>query len=82
MSVHPCESCSMPIESGRYCPYCATPSGELQPFEERFEEMIGWQIHCKPELSREQAERETIAFMRSMPAWREHPRVLERLAHS
>lgn len=76
-----CESCSMPIESGRYCSYCTTPTGELQPFEERFEKMVGWQLRSKPELSRAQAERETIAFMASMPAWREHPRVLERLAH-
>ncbi len=34
---HPCESCSMPIESGTYCSYCVTSTGELQPFEERFE---------------------------------------------
>jgi hypothetical protein len=82
MSTHACESCSMPIESGTYCSYCATPSGELQPFEERFEKMIGWQMRTKPGLSRAQAERETIQFMAQMPAWRDHPRVLERLAQS
>ena len=31
--THPCESCSMPIETGRYCRYCVDASGELQPFE-------------------------------------------------
>ena len=70
-----CESCSMPIESGHYCPYCVTPSGELQPFEERFEKMVGWQMRRKPDLTREQAERDTLAFMAKMPAWRDHPRV-------
>jgi len=27
---------SMPIESGRYCPYCTDADDKLQPFEERF----------------------------------------------
>ena len=31
-----CESCGMPIESGRYCDYCTDESGALQSFEERF----------------------------------------------
>ena len=72
---HPCESCSMPIESGRYCAYCVTATGELQPFEERFEKMVGWQQRQRPGLSRADAERETLAFMAKMPAWKDHPRV-------
>jgi len=31
---HPCESCSMPIESGQYCAHCVDKDGKLQPFEE------------------------------------------------
>ena len=31
----------MPIETGAYCQYCVTPTGDLQPFDERFEKMIG-----------------------------------------
>ncbi len=73
---HPCESCSMPIESGHYCPYCVTPKGELQPFDERFEKMVGWQLRQKPGLSRADAERDTYAFMSKMPAWKDHPRVV------
>jgi len=42
--IHRCESCSMPIETGRYCSYCVTPNGELQPFEERLENMVSWQL--------------------------------------
>lgn len=72
-----CESCSMPIESGTYCTYCSTATGELQPFDERFEKMVGWQMRQKPTLSRAQAERETLAFMAQMPAWKDHPRVLQ-----
>jgi hypothetical protein len=72
---HRCESCSMPIETGPYCTYCVTPSGELQPFAERFEKMVGWQLRQKPGLSREQAERDTLAFMAKMPAWKDHPKV-------
>ena len=70
---HPCESCSMPIETGRYCKYCANEAGELQPFEERFEKMIGWQARKSPGKSREVLERETLAFMARMPAWKDHP---------
>lgn len=72
---HPCESCSMPIETGTYCQYCVTATGELQPFEERFEKMVGWQLRQKPGLSRADAERDTLAFMAAMPAWKDHPRV-------
>jgi hypothetical protein len=79
---HPCESCSMPIESGTYCSYCVTATGELQPFEERFEKMVGWQLRQKPGLSRAQAERDTYAFMSKMPAWKNHPQVLAALQRS
>jgi len=72
---HPCESCSMPIETGTYCQYCVTPNGELQPFDERFEKMVGWQLRQKPGLSRADAERDTLAFMAKMPAWKDHPKV-------
>jgi hypothetical protein len=72
---HPCESCSMPIETGRYCPYCVDERGELQPFEERFERMIAWQARRDSGKSRAQLEAETLAYMAKMPAWKDHPRV-------
>ena len=76
---HPCESCSMPIETGIYCQYCVTAGGELQPFDERFEKMVGWQLRQKPGLARDQAERDTLAFMSKMPAWKSHPKVVAAL---
>ena len=81
MSKHPCESCSMPIESGHYCQYCVTAEGALQPFDERFEKMVGWQLRQKPGTSRADAERDTLTFMAKMPAWREHPALLARMGH-
>jgi hypothetical protein len=72
---HACESCSMPIESGRYCSYCVDERGELQPFETRFEKMVAWQMRRSPDKSRDVAERETLAFMARLPAWKDHPRV-------
>jgi hypothetical protein len=65
----------MPIETGTYCQYCVTNTGELQPFDERFEKMVSFQMRQKPGLSRELAERDTLAFMAKMPAWKHHPRV-------
>ncbi len=73
--THPCESCSMPIESGRYCPHCVDARGELQPFDERFEKMIAWQARKDPKATREALEAATLAFMARMPAWKDHPRV-------
>ena len=72
---HPCESCSMPIETGRYCQYCVNEKGELPPFDERFERMVSWQARKSPGKSRETLEAETLAFMAKMPAWKDHPKV-------
>lgn len=71
----PCESCSMPIETGPYCTYCVDEAGKLQPFEERFERMIAWQARRTPEAPRAVLEASTLAFMRTMPAWKDHPKV-------
>jgi hypothetical protein len=65
----------MTIETGRYCQYCVTATGELQPFEERFERMIAWQQRKTPSASRSELEAATLAFMAKMPAWKDHPRV-------
>jgi len=70
-----CESCGMPIESGPYCAYCVDESGKLQPFDERFERMVQWAQRHEPGLDRAAAEKKTLAYMATMPAWKEHPRV-------
>lgn len=73
--THPCESCSMPIETGRYCPYCVDEKGELQNFDVRFERMIAWQRRQTPTATRAELEAATLAYMAKMPAWSMHPRV-------
>jgi hypothetical protein len=49
-----CESCGMPIETGRYCSHCVDADGNLQSFDERFERMVGWQARRHPEQTRDQ----------------------------
>jgi hypothetical protein len=71
----PCESCSMPIETGPYCRHCVDAHGKLQPFDERFERMIAWQQRRTPEAARAELEAATLTFMARMPAWKDHPRV-------
>ena len=78
MTSTSCESCSMPIESGRYCQHCVDAEGNLQEFDERFERMVGWQVRRHPEQSRAEAESATLAYMATMPAWKDHPRVTAR----
>ena len=70
-----CDSCGMPIEAGPYCNHCVDAHGKLQPFDERFERMVQWQMRQKPNLDRAQAEKDTLAYMARMPAWKDHPRV-------
>jgi hypothetical protein len=70
-----CESCGMPIETGRYCSHCTDGDGRLQPFEERFERMVAWQARRDPAAPREELERATLAYMATMPAWQDHPAV-------
>ena len=73
-ATHACESCGMPIETGRYCGYCTDESGALQSFDERFERMAGWEARRHPEATRQEIERQTLDYMAPMPAWRDHPR--------
>jgi len=75
MSNHACESCGMPIEAGPYCQHCVDAKGQLQPFDERFERMVQWQGKREPGASRAELEEKTLAYMGTMPAWRDHPRV-------
>ena len=70
-----CESCGMPIETGRYCGYCTDETGQLQSFDQRFERMVAWQARRNPDATREELERQTLDYMATMPAWRDHPRV-------
>ena len=77
-ATHPCDSCSMPIETGRYCAHCTNDKGELQPFDERFERMVAWQARRTPQATRTELERATLAFMAKMPAWKDHPRITAR----
>lgn len=72
---HSCESCGMPIETGRYCAYCVDASGQLQDFDTRFERMVQWALREDTSLTRPAAEANTLAYMAKMPAWAQHPRV-------
>jgi hypothetical protein len=79
-----CESCGMPMygasdhapghADSAYCVHCSTAEGDLQAFEERFERMVQWEMrrNGQPRVAAEVA---TRAYMRQMPAWRDHPAV-------
>jgi hypothetical protein len=73
-----CESCGMPIETGRYCTYCTDDTGQLQAFDERFARMVAWQARRHPDETQQDLERQTLDYMATMPAWRDHPRVAAR----
>lgn len=68
-----CESCGMPIETGRYCAHCTDESGNLQSFDERFQRMTAWQARRNPQASPEEIAAQTRAYMATMPAWHDHP---------
>jgi hypothetical protein len=66
----------MPIECGQYCEHCVDENGQLQDFETRFQRMVSWQE--RRGVSRQQAEKDTLAYMATMPAWASHPELLAR----
>lgn len=70
-----CHSCGMPIESGIYCTYCVDENGNLQAFEERFERMVQWVLQREPGVTRADAEQRTRTHMRTLPAWKNHPKL-------
>lgn len=72
-----CQSCGMGIDNGTYCQYCVDEHGNLQAFEERFERMIQWVLMREPAVPRAEAETRTRAYMRTMPAWQNHPQLQE-----
>jgi hypothetical protein len=65
----------MPIATGPYCQYCVDETGKLQAFEVRFERLLAFQARQRPDATREQLERGTLAYMAAMPAWKDHPRI-------
>jgi len=66
----------MGIEKGRYCQYCADEKGNLKPFEALFSRMVDWAIKNDGKLDRASAERNTLKHMSTLPAWKDHPRVV------
>ncbi|MCA8971758.1 MAG: hypothetical protein KDC95_18355 [Planctomycetes bacterium] len=70
-----CQSCSMTIESGPYCEHCTSSDGTLRDFDEVFERFQQWTRRHEPGKSKEEVAKSTLAFMRTMPAWKDHPGV-------
>lgn len=71
-----CESCGMPIDSGQYCDYCTDENGALQDFDTRFAAMAAWQQRRHPGSSAEDIARATREYMASLPAWKDHPKLV------
>lgn len=71
-----CESCGMPLDSAQYCQYCVDENGNLRDFDELFSRMVAWQAKRNPADSADVLERDTLAYLANMPAWRNHPRVI------
>jgi hypothetical protein len=75
MTTAPCESCGMPIETGRYCVHCTDAEGNLQAFDERFERMVTWQARREPQATRAELEAATLAYLSgcrpggNIPGW-------------
>jgi len=75
VSDQQCESCTMPIEAGPYCPHCADESGRLHAFEEVFERFQQWTRRNESGLDEGEVRKKVFAFMARTPAWRDHPEV-------
>ena len=74
-----CSSCTMPIESGTLCQYCSDDNGQLRAFDEIFGRMVQWTLSNEEGIERAAAERKTLEFMGSMPAWKDNATLKVRL---
>ena len=82
MEAVKCISCGMPMAGAddhapghpdsRWCAHCSQPDGGLQAFDERFERMVQWEVKMN-HRDRPTAEAATRAYMKTMPAWKDHP---------
>jgi len=80
-----CISCGMPLRAvadrplghpeSAWCVHCSQPDGNLQEFQERFERMVQWEMKTKGKAKAE-AEASTRTHMRTLPAWKDHPRLV------
>ena len=72
-ATNSCQSCGMTINAGVHCEFCAGDDGQLRPFDEHFERMVQWALSEHPDTSRKDAEEGVKAYMKTMPAWENHP---------
>ena len=75
MSHANCQSCGMPIESGKYCQYCSDGHGNLHGFDETVARMAQFWHSQDKGLSAGAAREKTLAHMATMPAWKDHPKL-------
>ena len=79
-----CVSCGMPMSGAEdhapghpespWCTHCSQPDGDLQAFDERFERMVQWEVKVN-HRDRPTAETATRAYMKTMPAWKNNPKL-------
>lgn len=72
-----CESCGMSIEAGPYCQHCVDANGNLKAFEETLQRFVQWSIKQGDAANAAEAEAQTRAYMKTMPAWANHPALQE-----
>ncbi len=77
--THNCQSCGMPVEAGPYCQYCADENGNLHSFEETVTRRSQFMKKQRPGINDEEAEEMTLGYMVTMPAWRDHPQLAEKM---
>ena len=79
MTITACESCGMPLAADTdhaladpaipYCHYCA-PQGILPAAEERLERFTQWTMRQEG-LDHDVARAKALAYMKTMPAWKD-----------
>ena len=74
-----CDSCGMPLAGAAdhalgdpaipYCRFCTQEDGTLQPRDERLERFTQWAMKQNG-LDYDDARKQAIAYMATMPAWK------------
>ncbi len=73
-----CLSCGISVPATEICMNCANETGQLREFEIILKRFVDWSIRMD-HVPSEMAEKAALEYMKTMPAWQNHPDLLVRL---
>jgi hypothetical protein len=74
-----CQSCGVSVPKVQICEKCTIESGQLRDFTVMLQRFTNWAIRMD-QVSPALATQTALNYMKTMPAWQDHPELLARLS--